>query len=75
MDMGEYDVRIRLHYPGVYRVSIGHEPKYFGQVKHVGREWHAEVRHTKSGNVARYAGIWSRRKDAIREVLAFLKWN
>ena len=39
----------------------------FGQVKKVGRKWHAEIR-SNAGDILQYAGIWNTRKDAREEV-------
>jgi hypothetical protein len=53
---------------GIYRITLSSE--HFGQVRHVGREWHAEVRQTETGNLVRYAGIWPTRQAAIDELVS-----
>lgn len=54
------------HYEGCYRVrSEGCE--IFGQIYKVDRMWHAEIRYTHSGEMIQYAGIWSRKADAVEE--------
>ena len=53
---------------GFYRLTLS--PHYFGQIKKSGREWNAEVRKTETGELVRFAGIWSSRKDAVEELLS-----
>jgi hypothetical protein len=60
----------KKHYGQTYRIS-GH--KLFGQYKKEGREWHAEIRNTKTGDLLKYAGIWNRRRDAEEEIQSILK--
>jgi|TARA_R110000824_G_scaffold155073_1_gene327289 hypothetical protein len=64
--------QIKKHYPGCYRVSLG---ETFGQIKKVGREWHAEIRASDSGDLLRFAGIWGTRKAAVEEVISTNSWR
>lgn len=57
----------RLHYPGCYRVSL--DGGRFGQIKRVGRKWHAEIRRD-DGSMLRHAGIWSTLAEAVEEIQA-----
>jgi len=57
---------VRMHRTGVYRLSNGGDR--FGQVRRVGREWHAEIRETETGTLVRFAGIWRTRRDAVEEI-------
>ena len=63
---------IQKHYPGCFRVSDGGE--IFGQIKKDGRKWTAEIRYSESGDIKRYAGIWSTKKDAIEEVVGIIEY-
>jgi len=62
---------IEKHYQGCYRVRDGGE--FFGQVKREGRTWVAEIRETNSGDLMRYAGIWSSKRDAVEECESILQ--
>jgi hypothetical protein len=65
-------VTIKKHTSATYRASNG--TAHFGQFKRVGREWHAEIRKTETGQnwsrdvLVRYAGIWDRKADAVEEI-------
>jgi hypothetical protein len=59
------------HYEGCYRVRED-GLAYFGQIKRVGREWHAEIRRGGDGELMRYAGIWSTKRDAVEECASIL---
>lgn len=65
--------QIKKHYEGCYRIS--NNGPFFGQVKKVNREWHAEIRQTETGTLVRFAGIWNTRKDAIEEIDSLLVWR
>ena len=52
------------------RISNG---TFFGQIRRVGREWHAEMRESVSGDLIRFAGIWKTRRDAEEEVRYLLE--
>lgn len=57
---------------GVYRVRLkddnGNLSHMFGQIRKNGRKWHAEIRHTDTGDLIRYAGIWDTLKEATEEI-------
>ena len=57
---------VAKHYDGCFRVRTDNESR-FGQIKREGREWHAEIRDKQSGQIIRYAGIWSTKRDAVEE--------
>ena len=63
----EMEMTLTKHYSGCYRYTRTDNADLFGQIKKVGREWHAEIRYV-DGTLKQYAGIWSTRKDAIEEV-------
>lgn len=43
--------------------------KFFAQIRRVrnGKEWHMQIRLSRTGELWRQAGIWDRKKDAIEE--------
>lgn len=62
---------VTLHwrnYGGKISRASSDELKWFGVLRHVGRGWHAEIRDFSTGNLVRYAGIWTRRQDAKDEI-------
>lgn len=60
---------VRKHHRGCYRVTL--TPDEFGQVKREGqREWLAELRDTRTGDLIRYAGLWPTLWQAIAELRA-----
>lgn len=46
----------------------------FGQVTKAGREWHAEMRETRTGELTEYAGTWRTKRDAIAECTRRIQW-
>jgi predicted YcjX-like family ATPase len=64
-------------YTGTYRIRIvdedGEYGTHFGQIKKDGRQWNAEIRHSRTGDISRYAGVWPRKQDAIDEVKGILE--
>jgi|DEB0MinimDraft_3_1074331.scaffolds.fasta_scaffold245806_1 hypothetical protein len=63
-------IKTSKHYQGCYRISNGSAE--FGQIRKQGREWHAEIRNMQTGDLVRYAGIWSTKRDAVDECLFIL---
>lgn len=57
---------IKKHYIGCYRVTYP-DAYEFGQIKHEGRNWLAEIRDTETGRIVRFAGIWKTKHEAIEE--------
>jgi hypothetical protein len=62
-------MELRTEIVGPVTKVYGH-PEFFGNVKKVGREWHAEVRaSTNTSEVYRFAGVWKTKRDAVEEAI------
>lgn len=59
-------MKLHKHYRGCYRTETVNGK--FGQIKKVNLKWVAEIRSSDTGNLLRFAGVWSSRKDAVEEV-------
>ena len=76
-----YQIKTKQHCPGCYRVFAEDEHfqmcAIFGQVKKAktGREWYAEIRISRTGELIEYAGIWFTKRDAVAECTLRLKWE
>lgn len=62
-------MKAKVFAPGFYRVSDG---VVFGQIRKVGREWHAEIRRSETGAQIRLAGVWNTLTEATEECLSLM---
>jgi hypothetical protein len=62
-------MELRTETIGPVTKVFGH-PEFFGNVKKVGRKWHAEVRSSNdTTTVYRFAGIWGTKREAVDEAM------
>lgn len=55
----------------IFRVTADNgDTEFFGQVKKQNaKSWTAEIRETDTGDLYRFAGIWTTKKEAVAEVM------
>lgn len=67
-------MQLHKHDDGCYRTDS--VAGLFGQVRKLqtrrGAEWRAEIRNSDTGAFVRHAGIWPKRRAALRELEAIL---
>jgi len=60
--------KLTYHAPGFVRLKMHPDARHFGQIKRSPGKWHAEIRHSATGDLVRFAGVWKKFRDARDEI-------